>query len=79
MGKNEIPEFAQGTNEILRYTADRTAHGTVTVLCGGDTVAAACHAQLENFTHMSMGGEAALDLLAGKPMPGLDAIPTSWR
>ena len=71
----EDPTFANGTTEILNYMCKRTSGGAITVVAGGDTVAAAHSVGALNLSHISMGGGASLMLLSGKALPGIAAIP----
>ena len=60
MGVFEIPAFAEGTNAIARYVADRTRNGVVTIVGGGDSVAAVEGLGLgSKMTHGSTGGGAS--------------------
>ena len=75
MGVFEKDEFAKGTLAIARILADRTKAGAITIVGGGDSVAAVKKLGLEDaFTHISTGGGASLELLAGYELPGLAAL-----
>jgi phosphoglycerate kinase len=75
MGVFELEPFAGGTNAVAQAVAACT--GT-TVVGGGDSVAALAKAGLsEQVTHVSTGGGASLELLEGRTLPGVAAIPTS--
>ena len=75
MGVFEIAPFADATNEMARYVADRTAKGVVTVVGGGDSVAAVEQLGLvERMSHVSTGGGASLEFVEGKTLPGVAAL-----
>ena len=72
MGVFEIPEFAEGTNAIARTVA--AVNGT-TIVGGGDSIAAIHKAGVaDRITHISTGGGASLEFLAGRKLPGVDAL-----
>jgi phosphoglycerate kinase len=73
MGVFEWPRFAEGTLAVARAVADADAH---TVVGGGDSVRAVEEAGLaERIDWVSTGGGASLELLEGKGLPGVAAIP----
>jgi phosphoglycerate kinase len=76
LGKFEEDEFSKGTSEIAKFISNLTKKGVITVLGGGDTVSAIHKANLkdEDFTHVSTGGGATLELLAGEEMPGVEVL-----
>ena len=74
MGLFEQREFAHGTAAIAQAMADSAA---VTVVGGGESVQAVEQLGLgDRMTHVSTGGGAALELIEGKKLPGVEAIPS---
>ena len=75
MGIFEQPEFAKGTFEIAKILSTLTKKGALTIVGGGDSVAAInqCGFQ-DSITHISTGGGASLELLSGYELPGLAAL-----
>jgi phosphoglycerate kinase len=72
MGVFEIDQFAQGTLEVARAVA---ASAAVSVVGGGDSVAAIAKAGVESkITHISTGGGASLEFLSGMTLPGVAAL-----
>jgi phosphoglycerate kinase len=75
MGIFEIDDFARGTDEVAKAIAEATAHGAVTIVGGGDTIAALGKSGLENkVSHASTGGGASLEFLEGIELPGVKAL-----
>jgi phosphoglycerate kinase len=76
MGVFEMSNFATGTFEIAKMLADATSsRGAITIIGGGDSVAAVNKAGLgSKVSHISTGGGASLELLEGKTLPGVAAL-----
>jgi phosphoglycerate kinase len=73
MGVFEWPRFAEGTKAVAEAVAAADAH---TVVGGGDSVRAVEELGLaERIDWISTGGGASLELLEGKELPGVVAIP----
>jgi phosphoglycerate kinase len=73
MGVFEWPRFAAGTQAVARAVASSEGH---TVVGGGDLVRAVEELGVaERIDWISTGGGAALELLEGKELPGVAAIP----
>ena len=75
MGVFEFDKFAAGTNGIAHTLAELSATGTITIIGGGDSVAAVEKVGVaEKMSHISTGGGASLELLEGKVLPGVAAL-----
>ena len=75
MGVFEFEAFAKGTFAIADSLAEMTGKGCITIIGGGDSVAAVEKAGLaEKMSHISTGGGASLELLEGKVLPGVAAL-----
>jgi len=75
MGVFEEPPFNQGTIGIAHAVADAADRGAIVIVGGGDSVAAITQAGVaDRITHISTGGGATLEFLAGKELPGVSAL-----
>jgi 3-phosphoglycerate kinase len=72
MGVFEVDTFSGGTMEIAAAVA---ASRVTTIIGGGDTIAAVNKAGVaQSISHISTGGGAALEFLAGDKLPGIEAL-----
>jgi len=75
MGVFEEPPFNEGTIGIAHAVAAAAERGAIVIVGGGDSVAAITQAGVaDKITHISTGGGATLEFLAGKEMPGVVAL-----
>jgi len=75
LGMFEKPAFAQGTLAIARAVASATSSGATSIIGGGDSVAAVEQAGVaKQISHISTGGGASLEFLAGEKLPGVEAL-----
>ena len=91
LGAAEMPEYAGASSEVAITLGRKTAsnHPLTSVICGGDTTGfvenlikvhnsandTTPDSQLK-YSLISTGGGAALELLSGQPMPGIEALDT---
>ena len=72
LGVFETPAFAQGTLKIAQAVA---ASGAISIIGGGDSIAAVAKAGVrDKITHISTGGGASLEYLAFETLPGIEAL-----
>jgi phosphoglycerate kinase len=75
MGVFEEPPFDQGTIGIAKAAAEAADRGATVIVGGGDSVAAVSRAGVaDRITHISTGGGATLEFLAGEELPGVAAL-----
>ena len=75
LGMFERPDFAQGTLGVARAVAAATKDGATSIIGGGDSVAAVEEAGVSSqISHISTGGGASLEFLAGEKLPGVEAL-----
>eukprot|EP01038_Epipyxis_sp_PR26KG_P005537 gene5537-7655_t len=75
MGVFEFEKFSSGTFGVAHALAEVTDKGGITIIGGGDSVAAINKAKLEHrMSHISTGGGASLEMLEGKVLPGVAAL-----
>jgi phosphoglycerate kinase len=75
LGMFEKPAFAQGTLAMARAVAAATVAGATSIVGGGDSVAAVEQSGVANqISHISTGGGASLEFLAGEKLPGVEAL-----
>ena len=75
MGVFEMPAFARGTLEVAKAVAAATGAGAISIVGGGDSVAAVHQAGVaDQISHISTGGGASLEFLGGRKLPGVEAL-----
>jgi phosphoglycerate kinase len=75
MGVFEEPPFDQGTIGVAKAVAEAADRGATVIVGGGDSVSAVQRAGVaDRITHISTGGGATLEFLAGDPLPGVEAL-----
>ena len=75
MGVFEEPPFDQGTIGVAKAVAEAADRGAIVIVGGGDSVSAVTKAGVaDRITHISTGGGATLEFLAGETLPGVEAL-----
>ena len=75
MGVFEEPPFDQGTIGVAKAVAEAADRGALVIVGGGDSVSAVTRAGVaDRITHISTGGGATLEFLAGEELPGVAAL-----
>jgi phosphoglycerate kinase len=75
MGVFEMPAFAKGTLEIAKAVATATGAGAISIIGGGDSVAAVHQSGVaKEISHISTGGGASLEYLGGRKLPGVEVL-----
>ncbi|HEX7177628.1 MAG TPA: phosphoglycerate kinase [Pyrinomonadaceae bacterium] len=75
MGYFEEKPFDQGTIAIAQAVAEAADGGATVIVGGGDSVSAVTRAGVaERITHISTGGGATLEFIAGEELPGVTAL-----
>lgn len=75
LGMAELPEFAHGSAKAALELAQN--HDTTSIIGGGDTADFVIDwdgADGDSFTHVSTGGGASLELMAGEKLPGIESL-----
>jgi 3-phosphoglycerate kinase len=75
VGIFEMKPFSQGTLAMARGLSEASKNGAITIVGGGDSVAAVTQMGLANhMSHISTGGGASLEFMEGKELPGIVAL-----
>ncbi|MFC2077159.1 phosphoglycerate kinase [candidate division KSB1 bacterium] len=75
MGVFEVADFAAGTMAVATAVAERSRAGAVSVVGGGDSIAAIKKSGVEgDISHISTGGGASLEFLSGRELPGISVL-----
>jgi len=75
MGVFEEPPFDLGTIAVAKAVAEASERGATSIVGGGDSVSAVTRAGVaDKITHISTGGGATLEFLAGDELPGVAAL-----
>lgn len=75
MGVFEFAPFATGTQQVAKAIAEATKNGATSIVGGGDSAAAAEKFNVaDKMSHVSTGGGASLEMLAGKPFTTVELL-----
>ncbi|MDY6069417.1 MAG: phosphoglycerate kinase [Opitutales bacterium] len=75
MGCFEMEKFSKGTFGVCEAVAQVKANGGISIIGGGDSVAAVNKSGLASkMSHVSTGGGASLEFLEGKELPGVASL-----
>ncbi|MDR1511282.1 MAG: phosphoglycerate kinase [Endomicrobium sp.] len=76
LGVFEVGDFSKGTIEVAKLVAEVTDKGAISIVGGGDSVAAVEKAGVDKrMSYISTGGGAFLKFLEGKELPGIVSMP----
>jgi 3-phosphoglycerate kinase len=74
VGLFEVDSYSQGSRALANVLAENSSR-LISIIAGGDTVAAVTAAGVANrITHLSTGGGATLEFLEGRELPGIKAL-----
>lgn len=77
LGLWETAPFGAGTREVAKLIAERASLGYQRSILAGDSLSHAIHSlglPIESLHHLTAGGESALQLLSGNPLPAVSAL-----
>ncbi|GHU53521.1 hypothetical protein FACS189496_4950 [Bacilli bacterium] len=76
MGVSEFKNFEYGTRKVMEILKKCTQNGAYTLIGGGDSASAVVNLGFDesDFSFISTGGGASLELIEGKELPGIACI-----
>ena len=75
MGVFEIPQFSRGTKAVANAITEATRHGSLSIVGGGDSLAALkMFGLVDRVSFASTGGGASLKILEGTALPGVEVL-----